>query len=460
MNKPGVRLRKKQNKLASPAAVAKRAQSRLTELRKRLFFMVFGLVVYRLGSYIPVPGLDPRQLASLFNGESGGLLNMFNLFSGGALGRLSVFALGVMPYITASIIMQLLSAVLPALEQLKKEGEQGRRIINQYTRYLTFALSSVQALGMASLLVRYGAVLNPGIKFYFVAVVILSTGTLFLMWLGEQMTERGVGNGISLIIFAGIVSGLPRAVGQLFTQAHQGEMSGFALVFIVLVVLTVTTFVVFVERAQRRITVNYAQRQQGQKIYAAQKSHLPLKINLSGVIPPIFASSILLFLGVVFNWFDKANGFFNTLSLAMTPGQPIYILIYAALIIFFAFFYTALVFNPRETAENLKKSGALIPGIRPGNQTADYIDGVMTRLTLAGALYLALVALLPQFLNLTWNVSLAFSGTALLIIVVVLMDFIAQVQAHLMSNQYQSLMKKAKAKGIHNPFGNSGGLFG
>jgi preprotein translocase subunit SecY len=428
------------------------ASGGLTELKHRLLFVLFGLVVYRLGSYIPVPGLNPVQLASLFGGSGNGLLNMFNLFSGGALGRLSVFALGVMPYISASIIMQLLGSVIPSLEQLKKEGESGRRQINQYTRYGTLLLAVVQAFGIARLLVGQGVVLNPGFSFYFVAVVTLATGTMFLMWLGEQMTERGVGNGISLIIFAGIVSGLPGALGQLFTQAHQGEMSVLALLLILCVVLAVTTFVVFVERGQRRITVNYAQRQQGNKLYAAQQSHLPLKLNLSGVIPPIFASSIILFLGTIFGFFGKTNASLSTASLALTPGQPVYVILYAGFIVFFAFFYTAMVFNPRETADNLKKSGALIPGIRPGNQTADYIDNVMTRLTFSGAIYLALVALLPEFLNIAWNVPFYFGGTSLLIIVVVLMDFIAQVQAHLMSHQYESLMKKANAKGA-NPFG-------
>jgi preprotein translocase subunit SecY len=438
-----------------PSIASALGQGGLSELKQRLLFVLFGLVVYRLGSYIPVPGLDPRQLASLFGGQSSGLLNLFNLFSGGALGRLSVFALGVMPYISSSIIMQLLTSVIPTLEQLKKEGEQGRRVINQYTRYGTLALAVVQAFGMSRLLVGSGAALNPGFEFYFVSVLALSTGTMFLMWLGEQMTERGVGNGISLIIFAGIVSGLPAALGQLFTQARQGEMSLLALFFILIVVLAVTTFVVFVERGQRRITVNYPQRQQGQKVYAAQQTHLPLKLNLSGVIPPIFASSIILFLATLVSWFSKGNATLSSISLALTPGQPVYVMLYAGMIIFFAFFYTAMVFNPRDTAENLKKSGAFIPGIRPGNHTADYIDNVMTRLTFSGAFYLALVALLPEFLHIGWNVPFYFGGTSLLIIVVVLMDFISQVQAHLMSHQYESLMKKANFKG-NNPFG--GGL--
>ncbi|MBL4647886.1 MAG: preprotein translocase subunit SecY, partial [Gammaproteobacteria bacterium] len=421
-------------------------------------FVLLGLIIYRLGSYIPVPGLDPQRLAHLFNGESGGLLNMFNLFSGGALGRLSVFALGVMPYISASIVIQLLTSVVPTLEQLKKEGEAGRRKINQYTRYSTVALAAVQAFGMSKLLAGSHVALNPNMAFFFIATLTLTTGTVFLMWLGEQMTERGIGNGISLIIFAGIVSGLPGAIGQLFNQAHQGEMSVIALLLILCVVVAVTLFVVFVERGQRQIIVNYAQRQQGRKMYAAQQSHLPFKINLSGVIPPIFASSIILFLGTIAQWFSKDAGWLSSIGLSLTRGQPVYIILYAALIIFFAFFYTALVFNPKETADNLKKSGAFIPGIRPGQQTAQYIDKVMTRLTFAGAIYLALVALLPEFLNIAWSVPFYFGGTSLLIIVVVLMDFISQVQSHLMSHQYESLLKKSNTKG-GNPLA-GGGLFG
>ena len=427
----------------------------LKELRQRLLFVLLGLIVYRLGSYIPVPGLNPASLAHLFNGQAGGLLSMFNLFSGGALGRLSVFALGVMPYISASIIMQLLSSVLPRLEQLKKEGESGRRKINQYTRYGTLLLALVQSFGMAKLLASSGTALSTGFAFYFVAVVTLTTGTLFLMWLGEQMTERGVGNGISLIIFAGIVSGMPGALGQLFSQAHQGEMSVLALLLILAVVLGVTAVVVFVERAQRRITVNYAQRQQGRKMYAAQQSHLPLKINMSGVIPPIFASSIILFFGFIAQSASHFNNvsWLSNIGLALQRGHPVYVLLYVGLIMFFAFFYTALVFNPRETADNLKKSGAFVPGIRPGEQTSRYIDHVMTRLTFSGAIYLALVALLPEFLNVVWNVPYYFGGTSLLIVVVVLMDFIAQVQAHLMSHQYESLMKKSKGGAL------TGGMF-
>lgn len=430
----------------------------LRELKQRLLFVLFGLILYRVGSFIPVPGLNPAQLANLFNGTGGGLLGMFNLFSGGALGRLSVFALGVMPYISASIIVQLFTAVVPALEQLKKEGQSGQRKINQYTRYATLVLAVFQAFGMAKLLASSGAALYVNFLFYFVAVVSLATGTMFLMWLGEQMTERGVGNGISLIIFAGIVSRMPSAIGSLFGQAHQGEMSGLALILILVVVLAVTMAVVFVERGQRRITVNYAQRQQGRKVYAAQKSHLPFKINMSGVIPPIFASSILLFVATGAQWFTKGTSltWVSNLGLMLSQGQPLFNVLYAALIIFFAFFYTALTFNPRETADNLKRSGAFVPGIRPGEQTASYIDTVMTRLTLAGSLYLAVVSLLPEFLNTTWNVPYFFGGTSLLIIVVVIMDFMAQVQSHLMSHQYESLMRKTRQRG--GPVG--GGLFG
>lgn len=432
----------------------------LRELKQRLLFVLLGLIVYRVGSYIPVPGLNPAQLSHLFNGEGGGLLSMFNLFSGGALGRLSVLALGVMPYISASIIVQLLTAISPQLAQLKKEGQSGQRKINQYTRYGTLILAIFQALGMAKLLASSGVALYVNFSFYFVAVVSLATGTMFLMWLGEQMTERGVGNGISLIIFAGIVSRMPGAMGDLFGQVHQGEMSGLALILILAVVIGVTAVVVFVERAQRRIAVNYAQRQQGKKVYAAQKSHLPLKLNMSGVIPPIFASSILLFIATGAQWFSKGTSltWVSDISLMFTRGAPLFNVSYTVLIIFFAFFYTALTFNPRETADNLKRSGAFIPGIRPGEQTANYIDGVMTRLTLSGSIYLALVALMPEFLNMAWNVPYFFGGTSLLIIVVVLIDFMAQVQSHLMSHQYESLMRKSRQHGGGGPMG--GGLFG
>lgn len=439
------------------------SQGGLGELKRRLLFVLFGLFVFRIGSFIPVPGLDPSRLAHLFNDSpAGGLLGMFNLFSGGSLRRLTIFALSVMPYISASIIMQLLSSVSPKLEQLKKEGEAGRRKINQYTRMGTLLLATVQAIGMSKLLASQGIALNPSLSFYFVAVVCLVTGTMFLMWLGEQMTERGVGNGISLIIFAGIVAGLPGAIGRTLTQAKQGEMSVISLFLILGAILLVTAFVVFMERAQRRIKINYPQRQQGRRLYAAQTSHLPLKINMSGVIPPIFASSIIMFPAAMASWL--AHGpkmhWLSEIGLAISPGQPLYILFYAALIIFFAFFYTALTMNPKDTADNLKKSGAFIPGIRPGDQTATYVDTVMTRLTFIGAIYLVGVALTPEILTAIWNVPFYFGGTSLLIIVVVLMDFMAQVQSHLMSHQYESLMKKGNMRGSGPGLGGGGGLFG
>jgi preprotein translocase subunit SecY len=385
-------------------------------------------------------------------------MGMFNLFSGGSFQRLTIFALSVMPYISTSIIIQLLTSVYPPLEQLKKEGESGRRKINQYTRIFTLILATVQALGMAKLLAAQGVALTPNLAFYVTAVVCLTTGTMFLMWLGEQMTERGVGNGISLIIFAGIVAGLPGAVAKTLTQAKQGEMSILSLFFILAIILLVTAFVVFMERAQRRIKINYPQRQQGRRLFAAQSTHLPFKINMSGVIPPIFASSIIMLPAALASWFSNTSGmhWLNSVGLALSPPQPIYLLTYAFMIIFFAFFYTALTMNPKETAENLKKAGAFIPGIRPGEQTSRYVDTVMTRLTLVGALYLVLVALLPLFLTIGWNVPFYFGGTSLLIIVVVLMDFMAQVQSHLMSHQYESLMRKSKSTGLSS----GGGLFG
>lgn len=435
------------------------SQGGLGELKRRLLFVLFGLFIFRIGSFIPVPGLDPSQIAHLFNGgPAGGLLNMFNLFSGGSLRRLTIFALSVMPYISASIIMQLLSAVSPRLEQLKKEGEAGRRKINQYTRMGTLILAAVQAFGMAKLLASNGVALNPNLAFYFVAVVCLVTGTMFLMWLGEQMTERGIGNGISLIIFAGIVAGLPGAIGRTLAQAKQGEMSILSLLLIIIAILLVTAFVVFMERAQRRIKINYPQRQQGRRIYAAQTSHLPLKINMSGVIPPIFASSIIMVPAFIATTFGKGGSmhWLSEVGLALSYGQPLYVLLYATLIIFFAFFYTALTMNPKETADNLKKSGAFIPGIRPGEQTANYIDTVMTRLTLIGSIYLVGVALIPEIMTALWHVPFYFGGTSLLIIVVVLMDFMAQVQSHLMSHQYESLMKKTNVRGNGNL---GGGLF-
>lgn len=422
----------------------------LSELKQRLLFVLLAIIVYRIGAHIPVPGLDPQRLANLFNQQSNNIIGLFNMFSGGALSRLTVFALGIMPYISASIIMQLMAAVSPTLEQMKKEGEAGRRKINQYTRYGTVFLSALQAIGMAKWLVSQGIALNPGFSFYFTTTVTLITGTIFLMWLGEQITERGVGNGISLIIFSGIVSGLPAAVARTLEQVREGQTQFLGLIVIVAIVIAVTAFVVFVERGQRRITVHYAQRQQGRKLYSAQNSHLPLKLNMAGVIPPIFASSIIMLPATLAQWFGNTKGmeWLGDIGFALSPGQPLYLLFFTVAIVFFCFFYTALVFNPRDTADNLKKSGAFIPGMRPGDQTARYIDSVMTRLTLIGAIYLTLVALLPEFMVFTWRVPFYFGGTSLLIIVVVVMDFIAQVQALLMSHQYESLMKKANLKGF------------
>ncbi|OGO92370.1 MAG: preprotein translocase subunit SecY [Coxiella sp. RIFCSPHIGHO2_12_FULL_44_14] len=421
----------------------------LGELKKRLLFVFIGILVYRLGAYIPVPGLDPARLADLFQQHEAGFLGMFNMFSGGALSRMTIFALGVMPYISSSIIVQMYGQISPSMQQLKKEGEAGKRKINQYTRYGTVILSLLQSIFMTKWLVSSGVVINPSIYFYFVAVVTLVTGAMFLMWVGEQMTERGVGNGISLIIFISIVSRFPVAVGQVFTQVRQGQMSILTLLLLIAVVVAVTLVVVFFERAQRRITINYAKRQQGRKLYAAQTSHLPLKINMAGVIPVIFAQSIILFPGAIAKFMSsiKGLGWLNDVAFALSYGQPAYIVVFAVTVIFFSFFYTALVFNPKETADNLKRSGAFIPGIRPGEQTAHYVDKVMTRLTLVGSVYLTVVALLPQFLELAWNVPFYFGGTSLLIVVVVTMDFMAQVQAHLMSHQYESLMKKSGMKG-------------
>lgn len=420
----------------------------LTELKQRLLFVLIGLIVFRLGAHIPVPGLDPHRLADLFNTHKSGILGLFNMFSGGALQRLTIFALGVMPYISASIIIQMLTAVMPRLEELKKEGESGRRKINQYTRYGTVVLALFQSLGIAKWLTSSGIVLMPGFNFYFVAVITLTTGTLFLMWLGEQMTERGVGNGISLIIFAGIVSRFPAAIAQVMSQVRQGQMQVIFLLLLIAVIIGVTAIVVFMESAQRRITVNYARRQIGRKIYAGQSSHLPLKINMAGVIPPIFASSILLLPSTLATWFGtgKGMGWLREIAFALGMGQPLYLILYSIAIVFFCFFYTALVFNPKETADNLKKSGAFIPGIRPGENTAQYIDLVMTRLTFVGAIYITLICILPQILIFKMNVPFYFGGTSLLIVVVVLMDFISQVQAHLMSHQYESIMKKTKLK--------------
>ncbi len=437
--------------MADPKIGLGLSQGGLGELRRRLLFVLIAIIIYRVGAHIPVPGINPEKLADLFRHEQGGILGMFNMFSGGALQRFTVFALNVMPYISASIIIQLFSVVSPNLEQLKKEGESGRRKISQYTRYGTLILAAFQGLGISRWLVSNEIVLNPGFSFYLVATTTLVTGTMFLMWLGEQMTERGVGNGISLIIFAGIVSRFPQAIAELVGQVKQGQMQVLSLFLLLVLVLGITGFVVFMERSQRRITVNYARRQQGRKIYAAQSSHLPLKINMAGVIPPIFASSIILFPATIAHWFASVPGmgWLAQVGQLISPGQgqPLYFLLDAIAIIFFCFFYTALVFNPKETADNLKKSGAFITGMRPGEQTANYIDLVMSRLTLVGSLYLAMVSLLPEFFIAIWHVPFYFGGTSLLIVVVVLMDFIAQVQAHLMSHQYESIMKKANLKG-------------
>jgi preprotein translocase subunit SecY len=421
----------------------------MSDLKRRLVFLVLALIVFRIGTHIPVPGIDPVQLSKLFETQ-GGILGMFNMFSGGALSRFSVFALGIMPYISASIIMQLLTVVSPQLEALKKEGEAGRRKITQYTRYGTVALALFQAVGISiALESQQGLVVDPGMMFRFVTVVTLVTGTLFLMWLGEQITERGVGNGISLIIFSGIVAGLPAAIGSTLELARTGSMSIPAVLFIAALVVAVTMFVVFVERGQRKILVNYAKRQVGNKLYGGQSSHLPLKLNMAGVIPPIFASSIILFPATIAGWFgsNEKMVWLKDIGAALAPGQPLYSVLYAAAIIFFCFFYTALVFNSKETAENLKKSGAFVPGIRPGEQTARYIDKILMRLTLVGAGYITLVCLLPELLHMKYNVPFYFGGTSLLIIVVTTMDFMAQLQAYMMSHQYESLLKKANFKG-------------
>jgi len=423
------------------------------ELKSRLLFVLGALLVYRMGTFIPVPGIDPTALASMFESQKGTILDMFNMFSGGALSRLSVLALGIMPYISASIIMQLLTAVHPKLTQMKKEGAAGKRKITQYTRYGTLVLATFQALGIALALEGQsaggtGVVVDPGMLFRVTAVITLVTGTMFLMWLGEQITERGIGNGISLIIFAGIVAGLPSAIGGTLELARTGQLHSFLVIVILFLALSVTAFVVFVERAQRRIPVHYAKRQQGRKMMAGQVTHLPLKLNMAGVIPPIFASSIILFPATIAGWFGTSEGmgWLQNISTLMSPGQPMYVIAYAVAIIFFCFFYTALVFNPKDTAENLQKSGAFIPGIRPGEQTTRYIDGVMGRLTLAGAIYITAVCLLPEFLILYWSVPFYFGGTSLLIIVIVVMDFVSQIQSHMMSQQYEGLMKKSNKK--------------
>jgi preprotein translocase subunit SecY len=421
------------------------------DLKRRLFFLLGALVVYRIGTHIPVPGIDPDQLRQLFNTQQGGILGLFNMFSGGALSRFSVFALGIMPYISASIIMQMMTYVLPSLEALRKEGEAGRRKITQYTRYGTLALAIFQAIGISvALESQQGLVIDPGMMFRFISVVSLVTGTMFLMWLGEQITERGLGNGISILIFAGIVAGLPSAIGGLFELVRTGAIGPLALLFILALIAVVTAFVVFVERGQRKILVNYAKRQVGNKIYGGQSSHLPLKLNMAGVIPPIFASSLILFPATLASWFTTgdATRWIRDLAAALSPGQPLYVVLYAGLIIFFCFFYTALVFNSKETADNLKKSGAFVPGIRPGDQTARYIDKILMRLTLTGALYITFVCLVPEFLNLRWQVPFYFGGTSLLIVVVVTMDFMSAVQSYLMTHQYESLLKKANFKGL------------
>ncbi len=437
--------------MAKPGLDAPGAKGGLTELKSRLLFVLGAIIVFRLGSYVPIPGIDGTVLAALFEQQKGTIVEMFNMFSGGAMERASVLALGIMPYISASIIMQLLTVVNPTMAELKKEGEAGRRKISQYTRYFTLVLSIFQAIAIAKSLpsMMPGLVINPGFAFYFTAVVSLVTGTMFLMWLGEQITERGIGNGISIIIFTGIVAGLPTAIGQTVEQARQGDLNVLLLLLIGVIIVAVTYFVVFVERGQRRIVVNYAKRQQGRKMFAAQSTHLPLKVNMAGVIPPIFASSIILFPGTIATWFGQNENmaWLQDVSLMLSPGQPLYVMLYAVAIIFFCFFYTALVFNPRETADNLKKSGAFVPGIRPGEQTSRYIDKVMTRLTLAGALYITFICLIPEFMMIGMNVQFYFGGTSLLIIVVVIMDFMAQVQTHLMSHQYDSVLKKANLKG-------------
>ena len=430
--------------------------TRFTELRQRLLFLVGALVVYRIGTYIPVPGIDPNALQNFFQDQSGTILSMFNMFSGGALERLSILALGIMPYISCSIIMQMASVTVPSLKQLKKEGESGRKKITQFTRYGTVVLAGFQSIGASVALQNQGVVVNPGFNFVFTACISLVTGTMFLMWLGEQITERGLGNGISMIILASIISGLPSAIGGTLELANTGELSPAIVLILLMLVLSVTAIVVFIERGQRRIPVNYAKRQQGRKLYQSQSTHLPFKINMAGVIPPIFASSIILFPATIASWFGTSEGFgwMQNIAAKLTPGQPIYIILYASLIMFFCFFYTALVFDSKETADNLKRSGAFMPGIRPGHQTAQYIDKVLGRLTFWGGLYIMLVCLLPEFMILYFRVPFYFGGTSLLIIVVVTMDFMAQMQALMMSKQYEGLLQKANLKG----YGKSGQL--
>jgi len=423
---------------------------RYGDLKKRLLFLLGALVVYRIGAHIPVPGIDPTALAELFKGQQGGILGMFNMFSGGALSRFTIFALGIMPYISASIIVQLMSSVYPPLEALRKEGEAGRRKITQYTRYGTLGLALFQATGISiALESQPELVLDPGLMFRVTTVTTLVTGTMFLMWLGEQITERGLGNGISLIIFAGIAAGLPSAIAGTLELVRTGAMHPLVALLIAVAVLVVTAFVCFVERGQRKVLVNYAKRQVGNRVYGGQSSHIPFKLNMAGVIPPIFASSLILFPATVLGWFGSADGMLWLRDIAgtLSPGQPVYILFYASLIVFFCFFYTALQYPPKDTADNLKKSGAFVPGIRPGDQTARYLEKILTRLTLVGAIYVTIVCLLPEFLILRWNVPFYFGGTSLLIIVVVTMDFMAQVQTYVMTHQYESLLKKANFKG-------------
>jgi len=426
------------------------SKAKYGDLSQRLWFLLGALVVYRIGAHIPVPGIDPTVLADLFKQQNNGILGMFNMFSGGALSRFTIFALGIMPYISASIIMQLAAIAVPQLEQLKKEGEAGRRKITQYTRYGTLGLALFQGFGISvALQSQQGLVLNPGLMFEMTTVVTLVTGTMFLMWLGEQITERGLGNGISLIIFAGIAAGLPNAIGSTLELVRTGAFSIPLVMLLFFGAVAVTGLVVFVERGQRKILVNYAKRQVGNKVYGGQSSHLPLKLNMSGVIPPIFASSVILFPATIAGWFGSSEGmsWLKDISAKLSPGQPIYVMLYAAAIVFFCFFYTALVFSPKDTADNLKKSGAFLPGIRPGEQTAQYVEKIMLRLTLVGAVYITLVCLLPEFLVVKWNVPFYFGGTSLLILVVVTMDFMAQVQSYLMTHQYESLLKKANFKG-------------
>lgn len=433
----------------TPNAMTPGMQAGFSELLRRVGFVFLAIFIYRVGAHVPVPGVDPEQISRLFDENRGTILSLFNMFSGGALERMSILALGIMPYISASIIMQLLTAVTPSLEQLKKEGESGKRKLTQYTRYGTVVLGIVQAMGIAVTLTNQGVTTWDPVKFYFIAVLTFVTGTVFLMWLGEQINERGIGNGISIIIFAGIVAGIPGAVGQSFESAREGELNLLLLLGVVAFAVVTIGLVVYVERAQRRITVNYAKRQQGRKVFAAQQSHLPLKVNMAGVIPPIFASSILLFPATIGQWFGNKPGFewLQNIALEISPGRPLYVLLFALGIIFFCFFYTSLMFNPREVADNLKRSGAFIPGIRPGEQSAKYIDKVLARLTLVGSIYIAAVCLIPEFLVIGANVPFYFGGTSLLIVVVVVMDFMAQVQSHLMSHQYENLMNKANLKG-------------